>query len=492
MRLCLKLLVIFTLPLIQVVHSTSAYNRQSKVEPVNFAPHEWTDSKGQKVQAETGKMRVLENRSKPDSKLIELTVIRLKSKSANPGAPVLYLAGGPGGAAIGEAQFDFMKSMLERLQENHDIILMDQRGTGRSLPLVAWLSPTPLAVEAFASEEKMLEGYREWSAKAIESFKGRGIDLTGYNTVESADDLNDLRQAVGAEKISLIGFSYGTHYSLATIRRHAAHLDSVILIGTEGPDHTLKLPSTYDAQIRKLSDLAAADPNVGSKVPDMVALLKRVLNKLEKEPVKIQITSQRTRQMIEVPVGKFGLQMLIRMDIGDGNDFPEFPLLFYTIDKGDYSVLKKYVEKRYNQFSRGISGMSTMTDLFSGATADRLARIRKEATTAILGNVMNFPDMYIGDVWGNPDLGDQFRSPLLASTRTLFISGTMDSNTPPYQAEELRWGFANSTHIIVEYAGHEDLLPNIQVQNAIVDFLSGRDVSHVRVSLGKPRFKPIP
>lgn len=471
----------------------AAQDKQRSAPPqIQFTSYEWADSRGQKVEAEIGKLKVPENRSRRDSKEIELTVVRLKTGSSNPGFPVLYLAGGPGGSAIGEGQFSFMKPLFERLLENHDVILMDQRGTGRSSPSVLWLSPSPLPADVFASENRMVEVIRQGMAQAIESFKKRAIDLTGYNTVESADDLNDLREALGARRVSLLGFSYGTHFALATIRRHSAHLDSVVLVGTEGLNHTLKLPSVYDAQLRKLSDLAAVDPNVGGKVPDMVSLLRRVLDKLDREPAKVQIRSQRAGQLVEVPVGRFGFQLLVRMDVGDGNDFPEFPLLFYTIDKGDYSILRKYVEKRYNQFSRGLSGMSAMMDLYSGATADRIARIKREAGSSVLGNAMNFPDMHVADLWGNPDLGDDYRGPLLSATRTLFISGTLDSNTPPYQAEEIRWGFANGSHIIVVYAGHEDMLPHAQVQSAIVDFFNGKDVSETRISLGRPRFKAIP
>jgi hypothetical protein len=61
-----------------------------------------------------------------------------------------------------------------------------------------------------------------------------------------------------------------------------------------------------------------------------------------------------------------------------------------------------------------------------------------------------------------------------------------------YQAEEVRWGFSNASHIIVEYAGHEDSLPNEAVRAAIIDFFNGKDVSNVRISLGPPKFKPIP
>ena len=71
----------------------------------------------------------------------------------------------------------------------------------------------------------------------------------------------------------------------------------------------------------------------------------------------------------------------------------------------------------------------------------------------------------------------------------LFISGSLDSNTPPYQAEQVRWGFPNSVHLIVENAGHESTLPLREVQQAMVDFLKGVDVTARRIvapmALGK-------
>ncbi len=464
---------------------------QSVPKKLEFTSAEMTDYSGKKVPIERAKLPVPENRTKPGSRMIELAVVRLKSKAEKPGAPIVYLSGGPGGSAIGEAtQLAYLGRLFEQMQQTHDVILMDQRGVGRSAPLI-WLSPNPLPPDYFLSEQKATEYAREWSKPAIAHFNSRSVDLTGYNSVESADDLNDLRLALGAEKLSLLGFSYGTHLALATIRRHAPHLASVVLAGTECLDCSDKLPSTYDAQMRKLSDLAAQDPGVNTKVPDMFALFQRLLGKLEKEPLTLTVQNQRTKQPVEVKVGKYGLQLLVRLDIGDGNDFSDFPLLFYTLDKGDTSVLKKYVEKRYNQLGLGVSGMSMMMDLFSGASPERTARIQKEAATALFGNVMNLPTG-LAEVWGNPDLGEAYRAPLFSNTRTLFISGTLDSNTPPYQAEEVRWGFSNAAHLIVEYAGHEDTLPNPEVQTAILDFFNGKDVSQTRVSLGKPKFKPIP
>jgi pimeloyl-ACP methyl ester carboxylesterase len=68
----------------------------------------------------------------------------------------------------------------------------------------------------------------------------------------------------------------------------------------------------------------------------------------------------------------------------------------------------------------------------------------------------------------------------------LFISGSLDSNTPPYQAEQVRWGFPNSVHLIVENAGHESTLPLADVHKAMVDFLNGVDVSGRRIVAASP------
>jgi pimeloyl-ACP methyl ester carboxylesterase len=460
------------------------------VEPLQFKN---TELKGREETrtVETATLLVPENRTKPDSRKIELAVVRLRSKSPNPGPPIFYLPGGPGGSAINEMWLPWIDSLFQKLRETNDIILMDQRGIGSSKPHFSWTIPSSLPPDGFLSREKMSQYYNQASRQAVEHFRKEGFDLSGYNTEESADDLNDLRIAIGADKMNLLSFSYGTHLALATIRRHGEHLDSAVLIGTEGPNHTVKLPSTYDAQLQKLSDLAARDPEIRAKVPDMIALLKRVLRKLKENPITVRIQDRRTNQPVDVQVGNFGLQLILRMDVGDRNDFPEFPALLYRIDQGDYSLLSKYVEKRYNQFGRGVSGMYVMMELSSGVTAQRLARVNEESKNALLGEVINFPDID-PEIWGNPDLGDKFRSPILSETRTLFISGTLDSNTPPFQAEELRWGFSNASHIIIDYAGHEDALPNEKVQAAIVDFFQGKDVSDVRISLGPPKFIPIP
>ena len=226
-------------------------------------------------------------------------------------------------------------------------------------------------------------------------------------------------------------------------------------------------------------------------MPDLAGTLKRILDRLEKEPVTVTITDQRTKKPIDVKVGKIGLQFLIMRDLGDTNDLPIFPLWFYTMDKGDYSILKRFVERRYNQFSGGISVMTLVMDVSSGVSKARQKQIQKEAGTSLLGDIVNFPISQMGDVIGNPDLGDEFRSQIKTDVPTLFVSGVLDNNTQPFQADEVRKTFKNSTHLVIDNAGHESMLVHQQVQQTMVQFLRGEDVIKVKIALPPLKFNPL-
>ncbi|MFL6276349.1 MAG: alpha/beta fold hydrolase [Blastocatellia bacterium] len=455
---------------------------------LRFEPFEYK-IEGQTVEAELGRLVVRENRSNPTSNLIELAFVRLKSTAPQPGPPIIYLEGGPGASAIGGARFpDYMRAFT-KLRETGDVILLDQRGVGYSRPNLTRPS-LPLPLNFFVDQKQALDVIKERSREAARSFVEQGVDLRAYNTVESADDVDDLRKALGAARVNLVGFSYGTHLALAVIRRHPEHVNRAALIGTEGPNHTEKLPSTSQRQIEKISKLVAADPSVGKKVPDLTGLLKRVLERLEKQPATIRITDRRSNRAVAVQVGKFGLQLILMIDLGDTSDLPIFPALLYTLDKGDYSILAGFVEKRYNQLNAGIPVMMEVMDAASGATRERRAQISREAQHSLLDNVMNFLD--VGEVFGKPDLGDEYRSAIRTGVPTLFISGSLDNNTPPGQADEVRKRFKSSAHIIVKNAGHEDMLINPQVQQAIADYFGGRDISRVKIALPALRFLPIP
>jgi pimeloyl-ACP methyl ester carboxylesterase len=225
-------------------------------------------------------------------------------------------------------------------------------------------------------------------------------------------------------------------------------------------------------------------------VPDLVALLERVLAKLDAEPMSVPLDDPKSGKRVEVPVGSWGLRMILLRDLGDASDLPVFPRLLWSIDQGDGSVLSWFVRKRAPGALRA-NGMGALVDGASGATPGRLALIRDQAERSLFGRAVNFPFPQVNEVWKPLDLGDAYRAPLVSSVRTLLLSGSLDWNCPPQQAEEIRWGFANATHLIVENAGHEQILPHPDVQRAVLRFLRGEDVSGTRAAWPKMKFVPL-
>jgi pimeloyl-ACP methyl ester carboxylesterase len=442
---------------------------------------------GKSLEADAGRLMVPENRARRDSRLIPIRFLRLKSNAAKPRAPLFYLAGGPGDRGISESpnMLEFWSHFLA----NQDVVLFNQRGVGDSTLNWEWDGPLPLA--SFLSADSAMSHAMRLIERGAAAVRERGVDLAGYNTAESATDIDALREALGYERVSLLAFSYGTHLACAFLRRFDARVESAILLGVEGPDQTYKLPWTMDTQFRKLAVLAARDSVVGRQVPDLTALYDRVIAKLQKQPMLVTLPSPAGGDSVRIPIGPFGLRYILRADIGDATDLPVFPRLLWSIDRGDPSVLAWFVAKRAGG-ALGFSGMNLAMDAASGATAGRSALIEAQAKTSRFADIVNFPFPAAERAIGVPDLGDAFRAPVVTNARILVISGALDFNTPPFQSEEFRWGAPNTTHLIVENAGHEQtFLQNNEAWPVARDFLTGQDVKDRRITYPPLRFIPL-
>jgi pimeloyl-ACP methyl ester carboxylesterase len=443
---------------------------------------------GGKVDGEQGTLVVPARRARPDGRSFELHVVRIPGTAGDGGVPTLFLAGGPGENATGMLRHPQATAVVAAFRSVGDLVLLDQRGTGRSRPQPTCAPREALPDFAFVDGAAMLARTHQAVALCAAEWRAKGVDAADFDSREAADDVDDLRRALGHDRVNLVGFSYGTHLALTLMQRHPEGLGRVVLIGTEGLDHTWKLPSTYDQQLRKLSLLAAADPAIGAQVPDMLALLRQVLAQLEREPVTVTVRDRAGERDVRVPVGRWGLLRILRWDVGDGNDFVALPAMLHAIAHGDTALLARYVEKRWNQLGRGTALMPVATDCASGASPQRRGRIAAESPGSVFGAVTNYPFPEVCAALGDPDLGVEHRAPLVATIPTLLVSGTLDSNTPPFQAEEVRWGLTSATHLVVENAGHEDTLAHPEVQRALFAFLAGQDVAERRITLPRPRF----
>src|SRR5215213_92487 len=477
---CVWLAIIFLL-------LTAPINGQPKSGTLKIKPYTFENGKKEKVDAEFGTLLVPENRSDPESNLIELAFVRFKSTAKNPGPPIVYLAGGPGGSGIGTARGSRFPLFMA-LREIADVIAFDQRGTGFSKPNLSCLNRLALPLDVPPSREAAIKELRENASECAFYWRNvQRVDLTGYNTNESADDLEDLRKALGANQISLWTISYGTHLAFAAMRRHPKSIHRAILAGTEGPDHTYKLPSNIQKHLEDLAAVIKADPEVGKEIPDFLGLMKSVFDRLDAKPETVEITDPGTKRKVQVIVNKFVMQFIVANNIGT-TVTARFPALFYRAAKGDFT---NPAQVWLEQSRSGIgSAMSYMMDCASGQTAARRDRIAREAKGTLLEDISNFPFPDVCTVWNAPDLGDEFRAPLRSDVPVLFISGTLDARTPISNAEEYRKGFANSTHMIIEGAVHSDplFLSSPKIKDGMMEFLRGQTVTTTKIQAPPIKF----
>jgi pimeloyl-ACP methyl ester carboxylesterase len=457
-----------------------------KIEPTVFEA-----ANKEKVEAEIGRLLVPENRRRPEGRLVELAFVRFKCTSPNPGSPIIYLAGGPGGSGMATARGSRFPLFMA-LREVADVIALDQRGVGQSEPNLYCLDPVEYPLDKAPERQGLLDAFRSASRVCAERLRKEGIDLGGYNTNESADDLEDLRKALGAKKISLWAISYGTHLSLAAIKRHEGSIDRAILAGVEGLTQTIKLPSNVQKHLEQINRLVRNDPELSRDVPDFLDLMESVLGRVERDPVVVEVVDPRTQKKTKVTINKLTLQILTARSFGGGE--ASLPAWFTAMSKGDFSLAAEgWVDFIGGGLSNLGSAMSYMMDCFSGVSAARRRQIGEEAKTCLLEDVIDLPHPFVCDAWGSPDLGDGFRQEPESKNPVLFISGTFDVRTPVSNAEEVRRGFPNSEHLIIEGAVHSDplFLSSPRIKEVMLEFLKGKTISTTRLVLPPLKFEPI-
>jgi pimeloyl-ACP methyl ester carboxylesterase len=328
----------------------------------------------------------------------------------------------------------------------------------------------------------MMPILEEFAAECVAHWEAQGVDLAAYHTNASADDLEALRIALGAEQLTLWGISYGTHLALAYIRRYPDRVHKAVLAGVEGPTHTLKLPSNLDRILARADSLVRLDPEARAIAPDIVGSMRAIMERLEREPAYVQIPGP-GGDPVTVALSKFDVQDAFAGLLGDDEDIALLAVAVRALEGGNFTPLAA-LEARQRRGLRA-SAMAAAMDCASGVSPERRERIAREAEGSILGDATNFPFPQVCEFFPHTDLGPEFRSPVSGEMPVLFISGTLDARTPPSNAEEVRAGFANSEHMIIENGTHDDdlFLPSPLILQGILEFLHGEPVSEPRIRL---------
>ena len=447
---------------------------------VGHWPSRLEHADGRALDAERGVLLVPSSRRREESAAIALPFIRVPAREDHGLPPLVVLFGGPGVGAIASFQGYFFEH-VERLSAICDVVTFDQRGCHGALPDLVNAFPPDYDLREPMTRESYLAAQRHSAARLGAYWRERGVDLNDYNTVESAHDVDDLRKALGAERINLYGASYGSHLGLMVLRLHGERVDRAILCLVEGSDDTHKLPGNVDRHFRHLADLARADANLNGACMDLFGEFAAVLDELDRTPAEGDVEG------VEQPVriGRFGLQCVLGNALGSTRAMRGLPGFAYQLQRGDYAALVRRFDRwRANST---VHGMMLAMDHAAGASPARTRQIEAERADALLDDSFNLPFPFIGRELGVAELDDLFRTPVQSDTPTLFCAGTLDGRTPVSNAEAALRGFPNGQLIVVEGMGHDE--PTVLL-DAHMGFLQGRDVEDER--LGMPfRFDAI-
>ncbi|MEM7199679.1 MAG: alpha/beta fold hydrolase [Planctomycetota bacterium] len=453
------------------------------------APAEWRDQEviearnGDRITLDYGRIEVPENRRRVDAPSISVAYVVARSPREDAGVPVFFLAGGPGGSSI-----ESVKGMVTggggRLFDllGGDFVGIDQRGVGLSQPNLE--SPTLFGADVHEPGDpaRQREILSEVCRAEAARWREQGVDLDGYNTEESADDIDAVRQALGYEKIALWGGSYGSHLALATIRRHEAHIARALLVGPEGPDHTVKLPSYAQTGLERIGELVAADGALAERIPDFMALVAQVLDRFDGESMDVEVDGE------PVGISKFDVQQWLAARIGrSAQEISTVPAALVALAEGDASgVARDLLEER--RTSGVYTAMGMAMDAASGMSKARAARIAAEADDCLLGDVVTHSYAAVAEAWGVRDLGDAFRGPLDAEVPVLIVVGDLDARTPEVNARELAKELPNAHVLVVENAAHQVPMGFPELREAWSTFLCGGEVSVSRIVAPPLRF----
>ena len=409
--------------------------------------------------AERGMMFVPVNRSNPGSGILGLEIYRFKAlDTAAPGTPpIFFLHGGPSFVGLEEELGElgvFEEKWLPFLDVS-DLVVVSQRGIGPSKPTTTidlTMGPDPLDENLDRSEAA--RQFQEVASSGEDYWTSQGLDLSGFTILEAAADLDDVRKALGYDKVTLWGGSFGSHWGMAVMRYYPETVERAVLRGMEGPDHTYDHPGHIWNVYKRVAEEAEAAPEFQGLIPEggLVEAITRVMGRLEAEPFSVTVAHPETGRPTEVLFSRESAagQSLAR---GYSGGLPSWPADVIALSSGDFQAAAETAARRQASGERNYRTASYfMLDCGSGITPDRLAEYEADPAVALIG-MLNWYYLAGCAAWDS-DLGDDFRQNFETDIPTVIAHGTWDTSTPFENALELVPFFKNSKFIPVVRGPH--------------------------------------
>jgi pimeloyl-ACP methyl ester carboxylesterase len=383
-----------------------------------------------------------------------------RSISASPAAdPVVHLAGGPGSSSLDVAGYMFNRG-LDTILERRDFILFDQRGTGHSLPRLDCpereaIGPTLLEghLPPGESEQAIVDAFR----RCRDRLAGEGVDLAAYNSAASAGDVNDLRLALGYEKLNLYGVSYGTRLALTILRDYPEAVRSAVLDSTYPLEINLytSLAPNAERAFNVLFERCASDPGCAASYPELRTVFYELVDELNANPLPVTLSTGGTSRTVLLDGGL----LIDVLFVGLYNRFvtASMPKMIFDILQGDYNILQERLRLYFDPSSALGMQMSVQCAEeipFSLPEEAFAAAQGVEPRIAAFFPASVQPLFAVCDEWHPAQPDPRENQPVASDLPALVLAGEYDPITPPDWGRMAAINLPNSFFFEIPANGH--------------------------------------
>jgi pimeloyl-ACP methyl ester carboxylesterase len=402
-------------------------------------------------EARCGTYEVYENRAARSGRTIQLKIIVLKAQGKSPAPDAIFaLHGGPGAAATGLVGLA-RSGILEPARNDHDLVFVDQRGTGESNGLTCDVGDDPKDLTTFFGDILPRDRVRA-CRKKLESV----ADLRFYTTPIAMDDLDDVRAALAYDKIDLLGISYGTFAAQIYMRQHPEHVRSVFLVGVATPN--IKQPLLFPRSAQHAMDLlfvdCAADEQCRSAFPDLQKEFASLLSRFDHGPMLLDLVNPVTKKKEQVQVFRSSFVENLRLAMYSTNSQRLVPLIIHRAFANDYLPFEE-AALRFNPGGGVARGMYFTVTCSEGVPFITDQDIADQTRGTYVGPDRVTLHRAACQEWPKGDIPSNYIEPVKSNLPVLMISGEVDGSSPPWFAEDAMKFLPNGRQLKIRYLGHQ-------------------------------------
>lgn len=399
------------------------------------------------IEAQCARFTVPEDRSQPNGRKVELNIAWLPATSDADQAPdpVFFLAGGPGQAAV--ETYPILDAVFKEVRKHRDIILIDQRGTGKSNLLACKMD------DADDSSTPDIAAAQAAAARCVAELSARA-DLRRYTTTDAIADLDAVREAIGAAQINLVGVSYGTRVAQQYAMHHPKTTRSIVLDSVV--PNTLQLGNIF---ARNLDDALALQFALCSKAPackgklgDPRVELDQLLTRLRASPVEVSYRDATTGEQAQASLTADTVAGLVRMYAYMPAAGALLPKIIHEANNGRYAGLVALAKMMSGDLKDAMAMGMQFSVICSEDNQGMLAR--SEDANTVLGNRMAESMAAMCKAWPKGDVPADFHKALATNVPALVLEGEFDPVTPPRYGEEVVKTLPNGRLFTLRGQGH--------------------------------------